>query len=130
MVLLAELFRGRDVSGVGDRHPALGRLDAVAVAAEGDAQFVPALRLFDGSVQVVAHRLADLFWERGLFGSMGATSLAGGYRLRSVWGRIACVAGVVAGFWLLPENRWMPTVRETVASLLFLSLLLLLLLPP
>ena len=34
---------------------------------------------------------------------------------------VVLAAGIVAGAWLLPEGRWLPTVRETVASLLFVQ---------
>ena len=64
-------------------------------------------------------------------GGLHRAAARGGVDVLATWRRqfsrllpavtVVLVAGVVAGFWLLPENRWMPTVRETVASLLFLQ---------
>lgn len=64
-------------------------------------------------------------------GGLYRAAARGGVDVLATWRRqfsrllpamtVVLTAGVVAGFWLLPENRWMPTVRETVASLLFLQ---------
>lgn len=64
-------------------------------------------------------------------GGLYRAAARGGIDVLATWRRqfsrllpamtVVLTAGVVARFWLLPENRWMPTVRETVASLLFLQ---------
>ncbi|MFP5068637.1 acyltransferase family protein [Pseudonocardia nantongensis] len=64
-------------------------------------------------------------------GGLYRAAARGGIDLRATWTRqlsrllpaitVVLAAGVVAGALLLPESRWGPTIRETVASLLFLQ---------
>ncbi|MEJ8278512.1 acyltransferase family protein [Pseudonocardia spirodelae] len=66
-----------------------------------------------------------------IVGGLYRAALRGGVDVLATWRRqfarllpaitVVLVAGVLAGYLLLPENRWLPTVRETVASLLFLQ---------
>ena len=64
-------------------------------------------------------------------GGLYRAGLRGGVDVLATWRRqlsrllpaitVVLAAGIVTGAYLLPENRWMPTIRETVASLLFLQ---------
>lgn len=66
-----------------------------------------------------------------IVGGLYRAGVRGGIDILATWRRqlsrllpaitVVLAAGVVAGAALLPENRWLSTVRETVASLLFLQ---------
>lgn len=66
-----------------------------------------------------------------IVGGLYRAGTRGGVDVLATWRRqlsrllpaitVVLAAGVVAGAMLLPENRWLPAARETVASLLFLQ---------
>ncbi|WP_060722275.1 acyltransferase family protein [Pseudonocardia sp. EC080625-04] len=66
-----------------------------------------------------------------IVGGLYRAGLRGGVDVLATWKRqlsrllpaitVVLAAGIAAGAFLLPESRWSPTVRETVASLLFVQ---------
>ncbi|MEV1295851.1 acyltransferase family protein [Pseudonocardia sp. NPDC049635] len=66
-----------------------------------------------------------------IVGGLYRAGSRGGIDLLATWRRqlsrllpaitVVLGAGIVAGVFLLPESRWLPTVRETAASLFFLQ---------